>query len=151
MTVDLKRHSYPIYIEEFWKKQQKNSGSISGIKIMIISDDQEFILIAGLEKSYEEMSVRKPWFHMENRQKHSKPFRGYTVLFWKQRFPEQTWSCYTWRWSGRRPCGFVAAAFLRGIKFVQLQHHSAQVDSSVGGRVAVDLPQGKNLVGAFYQ
>ena len=48
--------------------------------------------------------------------------------------------------------GFAAACWMRGVRFLQLPTTLlAMVDSSVGGKTAVDLPQGKNLVGAFHQ
>ena len=48
--------------------------------------------------------------------------------------------------------GYVAATFMRGISFVQVPTTMlAMVDSSVGGKTAIDTPSGKNLVGAFHQ
>ena len=48
--------------------------------------------------------------------------------------------------------GFVAATFLRGVPFIQVPTSmAAMVDASIGGKVAVNLPQAKNMVGAFYQ
>lgn len=48
--------------------------------------------------------------------------------------------------------GYVAASYLRGVRFIQMPTTLlAMVDSSVGGKTGINLPEGKNLVGAFYQ
>ncbi len=48
--------------------------------------------------------------------------------------------------------GFAAAIFMRGIRYIQMPTSLlAMIDSSVGGKTAVDLPEGKNLIGAFHQ
>lgn len=156
MTVDLKEHSYPIYIERgILSRAAEKIGEIyHGKKIMIISDDSVFSyygekLKAVLSETYECYETVVP---------HGEPSKSFQTL------PGVYASLLEAKLSRTDLiialgggvvgdlAGFVAATYLRGIKFVQIPTSIlAQVDSSVGGKVAVDLPQGKNLVGAFYQ
>lgn len=156
MYVDLKEHGYPIYIERgiLRKAAEKIREVYQGKKIMIISDDRVYSyygeqLKTVLSEAYECVETIIP---------HGEPSKSFDTL------PAVYSSLLAAKISRTDLivalgggvvgdlAGFVAATFLRGIKFVQIPTSIlAQVDSSVGGKVAVDLPQGKNLVGAFYQ
>ena len=156
LYVDLGAHSYSIYIEN---NILKDTGSYiekvySGKKIMIISDDNVFPLygdtiVKTLEDKYEVHSLILP--HGEPTKSFQSLPKIYSALL-ESRFSRSDLIIALGGGVIGDLAGFAAASFLRGIKFIQIPTSLlAQVDSSVGGKVAVDLPGGKNLVGAFYQ
>lgn len=154
LTVNLGDNSYPIYIENgiLSKAGSYISQIFKGKRIMIISDDNVFplygeTLIHSLS-DYECHSLVLP---------HGEPTKSFQTL------PKIYESMLSSKISRSDLvialgggvigdlAGFAASSFLRGVRLVQIPTSLlAQVDSSVGGKVAVDLPQGKNLVGAFF-
>lgn len=154
LTVNLEKDSYPIYIENGILNQagEKISSCFSGKKIFIISDDNVFPLYGErLEDSlanYECHHIVLP--HGEK----TKAFPVLPKIYEEMLKVKISRSDLVIALGGGvigDLAGFVAATYLRGIKLIQIPTTLlAQVDSSVGGKVAVDLPQGKNLVGAFY-
>lgn len=156
LTVNLEKNSYPIYIENgiLSKAGEHISKYFKGKKIMIISDDNVFPLygenlLSSLNRTgYECYSIVLP---------HGEPTKSFQTLpriYESMLSAEISRSDLVIALGGGvigDLAGFAAASFLRGVKLVQVPTSLlAQVDSSVGGKVAVDLPQGKNLVGAFY-
>jgi len=156
MYVDLKEHGYPIYIERGILNQaaERIAEVYQGKKIMIISDDSVFSYYGERLKNI--LSVKYECY--ETIIHHGEPSKSFQTLpgvYSSLLAAKITRTDLIVALGGGVVgdlAGFVAATFLRGIKFVQIPTSIlAQVDSSVGGKVAVDLPQGKNLVGAFYQ
>ena len=156
LTVELGKNSYPIYIEN---NILSNAGDyiskvFSGKKIMIISDDNVYplygdVLIRNLEKDYDCYHFVLP--HGESTKNFQSLPKIYTALL-EAKFSRSDAVIALGGGVIGDLAGFAAESFLRGIKLIQVPTSLlAQVDSSVGGKVAVDLPQGKNLVGAFYQ
>lgn len=156
ITVRLKNGSYPIYIEE---KILTNASSyirqiFSGKRIIIISDKNVYplygtALTEALSKTYECSQL------VLNPGEKTKSFPLLPLIYSALVNAKITRSDLVIALGGGvigDLAGFAAATFLRGVNLIQIPTSLlAQVDSSVGGKVAVDLPQGKNLVGAFYQ
>ena len=155
LTVNLGEHSYPIYIENHILAGAGSyiSQVFKGRRIMIVSDDNVFplygeTLLSSLS-GYDCHTLVLP---------HGEPTKGFQSLptiygaMLKARISRSDLVIALGGGVIGDLAGFAAASYLRGVKLVQIPTSLlAQVDSSVGGKVAVDLPEGKNLVGAFYQ
>ena len=154
MKVNLGKDSYPIYIEKGALDHILDyvQPVFSGKKIMIISDDQVFSyygdkIESQLQNQYVVDHVVLP--HGEQSKRFDILPSLYSQLLSFQLSRTDLIIALGGGVIGDL-AGFVASTYMRGIQFVQIPTSLlAQVDSSVGGKVAVDLPEGKNLVGAF--
>ena len=154
MKVNLGKDSYPIYIKQGLLDHVLDyvETVFQGHKVMIISDDQVFSYYGDkLEKQLSE-KCRVGHIIIPHGEQ-SKRFDILPSLYSQLLSFQLTRTDLIIALGGGvigDLAGFVASTFLRGVKFVQIPTSLlAQVDSSVGGKVAVDLPEGKNLVGAF--
>ena len=156
LTVDLGPNSYPIHIENgiLAKTGELVSEVFSGKKIMIVSDDNVFPLYGEIiTKALSDSGFECHSFVLPHGEP-TKSFQSLPKIYEALINAKLTRSDLLIALGGGvigDLAGFAASSDLRGIKFVQIPTSLlAQVESSVGGKVAVDLPQGKNLVGAFY-
>lgn len=157
VNINLFEHSYPIYIEKgifnnlgkYIKEVARtkkiaivtdtNVDNLYGDKIVEILKEEEFEIKKIVVPAGEE----------------SKSFRKYEKVLNEMLEFSMTRSDLIIAFGGGVVgdlTGFVASSLLRGVRFVQVPTTLlAQVDSSVGGKVAINTNYGKNLVGAFYQ
>lgn len=157
MTVQLGKESYPIYIKEHILDEADVyiRDIFSGKRIFIVSDDNVAPLYSGrLIHALEQSGFTCTLFTLPAGEQ-TKSFSSLPKIYSAMLAAGITRSDLLVALGGGvigDLAGFAAATYLRGILFVQLPTSLlAQVDSSVGGKVAVDLPEGKNLAGAFYQ
>jgi len=157
VNVSLGSRSYPIFIGgKTLADLGRHCAELSlGRRCVIISDDNVAPLYAGKAAA----SLRKAGFEpmlatipAGETSKSLKVFQRCCDLLANHRLERKSFIVALGGGVVGDLAGFVAAAYLRGIAFVQAPTTLlAQVDSSVGGKVGVNLAAGKNLVGAFHQ
>ena len=144
---------YRIYISKTaLTKKVLNQNIDKDKKILIITD-------SGIPKKYikelkKQLINKSVYVHSIDSGEKSKSFRTYQQIINKLIDLEFSRSDLIIAFGGGVVgdiSGFCASSFLRGIDYIQIPTTLlAQVDSSVGGKTAINVPQGKNLVGAFY-
>ncbi len=158
MTVNIPGQAYPIY---FTSGYLSRCGDLlrqhlpETRKVFIISDDNVFPLygsqlIASLEEHG--FTVSSGTIRPGEASKTLETAAGFFDELIEQHFERNSVIISLGGGVVGDLAGFVAATYMRGIKFVQVPTSLlAQVDSSIGGKVAVNHPRGKNIIGAFHQ
>ena len=157
ITVNAASQSYDVIIGHGILKDAGNyiSDVLKSRRTVIVSDDNVYSLHGGaLKKSLEAAGFRTAEFvfpHGEQSKSHATLLDLYAFLAASDITRSDSIIALGGGVTGDM-AGFAAATYLRGIDYVQIPTSLlAQIDSSVGGKTAVDIPADKNLVGAFKQ
>ncbi len=157
LQVSLGERSYPIFVG---KDILGEAGAIlSGLGLrtapIVVSNSTVLdlhgsVLLRSIEESYGRVHVVRIG-DGERYKNHATLLKIYDGLF-RAKADRQSWLLAFGGGVVSDIAGFAAATFMRGIPYAGIPSTLlAQVDSSIGGKVAVNLPQGKNLIGAFHQ
>ncbi len=155
VNVELKERRYPIYIGENLLKDPTVYPLKSGDKVMIVSNETIAPLyLATVTQTLEKIGCNVSSVLLPDGEKY-KTLQSLDLIFTallKQNHGRDTTLIALGGGVIGDVAGYAAASYQRGIKFIQIPTTLlAQVDSSVGGKTAVNHPLGKNMIGAFYQ
>ncbi|MFH2139137.1 MAG: 3-dehydroquinate synthase [Candidatus Omnitrophota bacterium] len=157
IIVDLKEKSYPIIIEG--KSFNPLAGILKktrlGTDAFIITNARIFNLYASsIKKSLKSADIRTYFYKVKDSEE-SKSISTYIKTIQALSKIDVKKRIFLIALGGGvigDLCGFVAATYKRGVSYIQIPTTLlAQVDSSIGGKTAIDLESGKNLVGAIFQ
>ncbi len=158
LKVNLDKDSYDIIIDSDILNstgQIINSNLDIGDKVLIISDQNVYPLYGNrLKKSLQEedYQVQSHIIKPGEKSKSNYELNKIYDLLLKSRFDRNSTIIALGGGVVGDLAGMAAATFMRGINFIQVPTSLlAQVDSSVGGKVAINHPDAKNIIGAFYQ
>ena len=157
LDVTLKNHSYPIFVgagtlagSGAFLAEQGFKGAPIVISNPTVMRLHGKTLIASLEKEFGKTPVIKIG-DGERYKSHESLFQIYDAMF-RLRAGRGSWILAFGGGVVGDIAGFAAATFMRGIPYAMIPTTLlSQVDSSIGGKTAVNVPQGKNLIGAFHQ
>lgn len=131
------------------------SGSFPGSKALIITDSNvSRLYLPAVEKSLQAAGITffSYVFPAGERNKNLSTYEGMLRALAENRFTRRDIVIALGGGVCGDMAGFAAGTYMRGIRFIQIPTTVlSMVDSSVGGKCAVDLPEGKNLVGVFHQ
>lgn len=158
LTVDLGERSYPIYVGDLGISDPQRLAAvlqpfIAGQQVAVVTN--ETVAPLYLQALLDALGQRQiDVYQLPDGEEHKtlENYQAVTTFLLEARHNRST--CLIALGGGvvGDLCGFVAATFQRGVDFIQVPTTLlAQVDSSVGGKTAVNHPAGKNMIGAFYQ